>query len=277
MARQMTPQEKSTFKGWFPNLDVNAAVVTGEATQAYNCISWTVGVTNSWLWPGASIANFDTFYQQWGFARTGNGPIAAWGSSTSNMTHGCISGAGHGPRWESKCGSSLRIQHGLTELEGATYGRVLAFYSKTRIAAPFAEALAELLASKGQRLMKLSTTEKAILKKDVANVPKDVQTAFRKAFEAWKKTWSAGSLSIDSNPYSRARGKEFDDLVAFGSQILPLVVETLADDENFFSLVLYDTMQADARLILQYEPDDPRVLQGEQGRAALVVKMWLAR
>jgi hypothetical protein len=277
MPRQMTPQEKSSFKGFFPNLDVNASVVTGEETQVYNCISWTVGVTNSWLWPGASIGNFDTFYRQWGFARTGNGVIAAWGSSTSSMTHGCVSGAGHGTRWESKCGESLRIQHGLTELEGATYGRVLAFYSKTRIAAPFAETAAELLASKGQRIMKLSTSEKENLKKDVVSVPKDVQTAFGKAFKAWKKTWFAGSLSIDSNPYSRARGKEFDDLVAFGPQILPLVVETLVDDKNFFSLVLYDSIQADARLIVQYEPDDPRLVQGEQGRAVIVVKAWLAR
>lgn len=277
MARHMTPEEKSDFKGWFPLLDVTAAVVTGEATNSYNCISWTVGVTTRWLWPGASLANFDTFYRQWGFIRSGNGPIAAWGSSTSNMTHGCISGAGHGPRWESKCGRSLRIQHGLTELEGATYGRVLAFYSKARIAAPFADIAAELIASKGQKLMKLSSSENMLLKKGVSGVPKDVQTAFQKAFEAWKKTWFSGSLSIDSNPYSRARGKEFDDLVALGPQIVPLVVQRLTDDENFFSLVLYDTIQSDTRLIVQFEPDDPRLLEGEQGRAVLVVKAWLAR
>src|SRR5438477_8321675 len=101
MARQMTPQEKATFKGWFPRLDVNAAVVTGEVSRVYNCISWTVEVTNRWLWPGASLADFDTFYRQFGFARSGNGPIAAWGSTASNMTHGCISGPRHGPRWES--------------------------------------------------------------------------------------------------------------------------------------------------------------------------------
>ncbi len=277
MPRQMTLQEKSSFKGLFPALDVDAAVVSGEVTQAYNCISWTVGITNSWLWPGASIGNFDTFYRQWGFARAGNGPVAAWGSSTSSMTHGCVSGVGHGSRWESKCGESLRIQHGLTELDGSTYGRVLAFYSKTRISAPFNETLAELLVSKGQRIMKLTTSETANLKKEVVRVPEDVRTAFDKAFEAWKKTWFAGSLSIDSNPYSRAHGKEFDDLVAFGPQILPLLVETLTDEGNFFSLVLYDSLQTDARLIVQYEPDDPRLIQGEQGRAAFVVRAWLAR
>src|SRR5881394_972577 len=61
-------------------------------------------------------------------------PIAAWGHSSSGMTHGCISGSGHGPRWESKCGADLRIQHGLNELVGSSYGRVLAFYRRSRLA-----------------------------------------------------------------------------------------------------------------------------------------------
>lgn len=277
MERPMTSQEKTTFKGWFPMLDVDAAVVTGEATGVYNCISWTVGVTDRWLWPGSALADFDTFYQQWGFVRAGSGPIAAWGSSTSSMTHGCVSGAGHGPRWESKCGSSLRIQHGLTELESSSYGRVLAFYSKARIAAPFAEALAELESLKEPPAMRLSSAEAAKLQQDVTAVPAEVQAEFRRAFEAWKETWFAGGLAIDSNPRSRARGKEFDALVALGPQVLPLVVETLADEENFFALTLYDVLQADARLIVQFAPDDLRLVEGEQGRAARVVKAWLAR
>jgi hypothetical protein len=128
MARPMTPLEKQRFKGLFPNLDVNQAVVTAGMSTVYNCISWTVGVTNRWLWPGNTLANFDTLYSGFGFVRAGDGPIAAWGHSISNMTHGSVSGPGHGPRWESKCGGDLRIQHGLTELAGSSYGRVVAFY-----------------------------------------------------------------------------------------------------------------------------------------------------
>ena len=122
MTRSMTPTEKTRFQGYFPNLNVNGAVVTDNATTVYNCISWTVGITNRWLWPGSSIGNFDTFYRGFGFTRSGNGPIAAWGQSVSGMTHGSVSGPGHGPRWESKCGGDLRIQHGLNELAGSTYG-----------------------------------------------------------------------------------------------------------------------------------------------------------
>src|SRR5713101_2181766 len=142
MARSMTPAEKQRFRGYFPSLNVDAAVVTGETSQVYNCISWTVDVTDRWLWPGSAVANFDTFYRGFGFVRSSDGPIAAWGHSTSNMTHGSISGPGHGPRWESKCGSDLRIQHGLNELVGSTYGRVLAFYARSlALAAPATKVL----------------------------------------------------------------------------------------------------------------------------------------
>ena len=62
---------------------------------------------------------------------------------------------------------------------------------------------------------------------------------------------------------------------ALGSQITPLVIAALTEDENFFALVLYDKIQSDDQLIVQYEPDDPRRLKGEQGRAALAVGAWL--
>lgn len=126
----MTPAEKTRFKAYFPNLDVNQAIVTDGISIVYNCISWTVGVSNRWLWPGSSLAHFDSFYHGLGFVRAGDGSVAAWGHSTSNMTHGSVSGPGHGPRWESKCGNDLRIQHGLAELVGSTYGRVVAFYRR---------------------------------------------------------------------------------------------------------------------------------------------------
>ena len=72
MARAMTPAEKQRFHGYFPSLDVNRAVVTGEVSSVYNCISWTVGVTNRWLWPaGGTLASFDAFYRGSGFT----GPV----------------------------------------------------------------------------------------------------------------------------------------------------------------------------------------------------------
>jgi hypothetical protein len=77
MARPMTAAEQKRFQGYFPNLNVGQVVVTDYATGAYNCIAWTVGISNRWLWPGSSLAHFDTFYRGYGFVRSGNGPIAA--------------------------------------------------------------------------------------------------------------------------------------------------------------------------------------------------------
>jgi hypothetical protein len=57
---------------------------------------------------------------------------------------------------------------------------------------------------------------------------------------------------------------------------MPLVVEKLADPENFFTLQLYDAIQPDEKLVVHFEADDERILEGEQGRARRVVKAWFA-
>lgn len=272
----MTAAEKQRFRGYFPSLNVDQAVVTGGISTVYNCISWTVGVTDRWLWPGGSISDFDAFYRGFGFVRASDGPIAAWGHSTSNMTHGSISGPGHGPRWESKCGGDLRIQHGLNELVGSSYGRVVAFYRRSRLLeAVFASVLEKPMKEKSAKTY-LTGAEKKTLRDQIKRVPTEVRTAFEVAFSRWKDTWFSGGLSISSNPHTRAVGKEFDALVALGPAILPLIVEQLADPENFLALQLYDAMQPNDRLVVQFEPADERILEGEQGRARRVVQAWFA-
>src|SRR5580658_10362523 len=177
MPRSMTAAEKKRFRGYFPSLDVDAAVVTGESTNAYNCISWTIGVTNRWLWPGPTIQQFDTFYRQLGFVKVGNGPIAAWGQSTSNMTHGSISGPGHGPRWESKCGHDLRIQHGLGELAGSIYGRVLAYYGRGLALAAISTTVLEAMMK--QMTTPVTTKERSAVKRLASEVDAETRHAFR--------------------------------------------------------------------------------------------------
>jgi hypothetical protein len=272
----MNPAEKQRFQSFFPNLDVNQAVVTGEVSTVYNCIAWTIGISNRWIWPGYSLANFDTFYRGFGFVRAADGTIAAWGTSVASMTHGSISGPGHGPRWESKCGADLRIQHGLTELVSSSYGRVLAFYRASRtLPAPFAAAQEEAMKGKVAKSY-LSAVQKRALHEEQSRIPEEVRAAFDKAFAAWKATWFQGGLAISSDPHTRAVGKEYDQLIALGPAILPLVIEQLADPENFFALQLYDALQANEKLLVQFEPDDERILEGEQGRAQRVVQAWFA-
>jgi len=272
----MTLAEKQRFRRYFPNLDVDQAIVTGEVSRVYNCLAWTLGVVDRWLWPGSSINDFDALYHGFGYVRANDGPIAVWGHSTSNMTHGCISGAGHGPRWESKCGGDLRIQHGLNELAGGSYGRVLAFYRRNRLLEAPYEALLETSMKDKSRKSFLSSSERKLLSANLSSVPENVRRAFESTFSAWKESWFQGGLSISSVPQNRAVGGEFDALVALGPSILPLVVEKLSDPENFFALALYDAIQPDEKLVVQFAPGDERVLEGEQGRARRVVQAWFA-
>jgi hypothetical protein len=272
----MTAAERRRYQNLFPNLDVDRVVVTGESSIVYNCISWTVGVTDRWLWPGSSIADFDTLYRGFGFQRATDGPVAAWGHSVSAMTHGSISGPGHGPRWESKCGGDLRIQHGLDELVGSSYGRVVAFYRKSRLLnATFAAVLEETM---NERVVKsyLTASQKKALRQQRNSVPAEVQSAYDAAFSDWKQSWFGGGLGVSSDPHTRAVGREFDRLVALGPTILPLVIDSLSDPENFLALQLYDAIQPNERLLVQFGADDERIVEGEQGRARRVVEAWFA-
>jgi hypothetical protein len=122
----------------------------------------------------------------------------------------------------------------------------------------------------------LSAAQKRAHNEQRDQVPEQLQADFDKAFAAWKSTWFSGGLAISSNPHTRAIGKEYDALIALGPAILPLVIEQLADPENFFALQLYDAIQANEKLLVQFEPDDERILEGEQGRAQRVVQAWFA-
>ena len=64
--------------------------------------------------------------------------------------------------------------------------------------------------------------------------------------------------------------------IELGPTIIPLVVESLAHPENFLALQLYDAIQPNSQLLVQYEPDDDSILEGEKGRAQRVVQSWFA-
>ena len=276
MPRQMTAAEKTKYRQAFPALNVNGVVVTGEISTVYNRISWTVGVTTRWLWPGPSLVDFDTFYLGFGFVRAGDGTVAAWGHSASNMKHGCVSGPGHGPRWESKCGDDLRIQHGLGELVSGTYGRVTAFYRQARTLSAANEPLAEEIMKEKTAKSYLTPAYRKVLGDVCERIPPDVRAAYGSAFAAWKASWFSGGLAFSSDPHTRTVGREYDALIAMGPAIIPLVVESLADPENFLALQLYDAIQPNGQLLVQFGPDDERILEGEQGRARRVVHTWFA-
>ena len=131
-----TPAQKSVIEGYFPNLRTWS--VTGPSTGAYNCIAWSVGITNQWLWPGSTVADFDAFYAFHGWSLSPSGKreykkrkvaLYANNSDPNECTHG--SRETHDCSWdESKLGSLERIMHIRSELEGGSYGAVIRYYEK---------------------------------------------------------------------------------------------------------------------------------------------------
>lgn len=122
----------------------------------------------------------------------------------------------------------------------------------------------------------LSAAQKQRLHKQQTEIPGGVRTDFETYFSAWKESWFRGGLAASSDPHTRAVGREFDALIELGPGILPLLIEKLADPENFLALQLYDALQSEENLLVQYEPDDERIVEGEQGRARRVVQAWFA-
>lgn len=122
----------------------------------------------------------------------------------------------------------------------------------------------------------LTARQKTALRDQIKSVSAKLRKTFESGFSAWKESWFRGGLAISSEPQTRACGAEFDALIALGPGILPLVVEKLAEPENFLTLQLYDAIQPNSRLVVHFEPDDERILEGEQGRARRVVQAWFA-
>ncbi len=122
----------------------------------------------------------------------------------------------------------------------------------------------------------MSATQRRQLSEETTRIPEEVRTAFEQAFSAWNNSWFSGGLAMSSNPHTRAVGQEYDALIALGPTILPLVVEKLAEPDNFLALQLYDALQPNEKLLVQFESGDERILEGEPGRARRVVQAWFA-
>ena len=128
--------------------------VTGEATISYNCIAWTVGITDKWvnaigitgLGNNRYYISIDTSYGNGDGIMTmdeldafydANGYTVTDSSSADIMYyskyHGarkkrCSDGAGKWEMFESKCGALERIEHLRDQLNGDSYGFPVRYY-----------------------------------------------------------------------------------------------------------------------------------------------------
>jgi hypothetical protein len=274
MPRHLTESEKEFAAQNWPNLNVNNVQVTGAATATYNCLAWTLGITNSWVWPwrgGATVskAQFDQLYANYGYSPAGSGPVAVYGFNPNDMQHGSLYTQTH-RSYESKCGSWLRITHTLQGMEGGSYGDVEGFYS----AATSLQKKTELMQLSFDSFNRLSAQELKILEDAVLNVDPALRASFEKTYREWKATWEHPLIVASSNPYDRTRSVQFLELIALGSGILPLLINQLLDQEEFFALQAVDRLLKPALSVVR-GPYDDLILMGEQGRALETVKRWI--
>jgi hypothetical protein len=126
--------KKAQFLGYFPYL--RNWNITAPSTGTYNCIAWSVEITNQWIWPGSTVAAFDAFYDSYGWTPSANRnreyqkrKVALW-AIDSACTHG--SRETYDCDWhESKCGGLDRIMHDKFQMQGGSYGRIIKYYEKS--------------------------------------------------------------------------------------------------------------------------------------------------
>jgi hypothetical protein len=131
-----TTEQYSRFIGAFPNL--RKWSITAPWTNQYNCIAWSVGVTDQWIWPGSTVQDFDEFYASYGWSlstscerefKKRKVALFAYNSDPNDCTHG--SRETDDCSWhESKCGGWERIMHIKTEMESGVYGNIIRCYEK---------------------------------------------------------------------------------------------------------------------------------------------------
>lgn len=152
--RQPQPDEGDFFAASFPSLTHCEWSVTGQATAAYNCIAWSVGETDVWYNQRRSdpqrgivsiddeygdrdgefeISDLDAFYSAKGFVTTNSieeANVIYYSGFHAAGRKNCSCGSGRWVMFESKCGSSLRIEHRRDQLNGEAYGQVVRFYKR---------------------------------------------------------------------------------------------------------------------------------------------------
>lgn len=283
MRRSLTPQEADMLKKAFPNLKTDNVTVTGEATYTYNCIAYSMGITSKWINPeelyndfinqyknAKSLYGASSNYEQTSTQGSG-ADVDGWGLNTYKMTHGSVIYSGN--TWESKLGPNIRITHGRTELNGSEYGSILVSFVKQNSKISDLKEVAEEVSKED---IVLSDLEKNKVLERSKKVDSEIVSKFESLIAAWKNEINTNPKTMfSSSTLDYKQLPQFKSLQEMGSVIIPLIMEKLLDEENFFMLPLYDTLQLDSNLKIVYNKNDRKCLEGEQNRARRTARMWV--
>ncbi|MCX6319405.1 MAG: PPC domain-containing protein [Bacteroidetes bacterium] len=227
----------------FPLLKGEDAIQTAPS-EYYNCISWSGGITTSWVWPidpsstwyvaNNPLGSFDKFYSNtpqrypgaWNYTRSGataaNAAVDLW-KTASAYTHASVTKPGnahpHGYDWESKPGGLDRTLHPRNSLENPSwYGAVTNYYkfagTYSRMNTGFTTDIDAVNAGLAV-IDKASLTNGAQqkLRTLIAKNDLNISGTFEMLYQAWDKT-KAKNLSM-SDPYMYCNNAEYERLAAF--------------------------------------------------------------
>jgi len=268
--------DNSNIMSFFPNLKADDAIKTAPASATYNCISWSGGITNTWIWPPNPgnpwydtnpLTAFDKFYGNnpsrysgaMTYTRTGatvdNSVVDLWASG-GVYKHASVKKPGndhpHGYDWESKPGGLMRTLHPRYALRGNDYGDVSNYYKPTgTYAGTSSQAIGGLTfeesIKRGLTILEkvdLSGDEKAKQSNLIENIPEKVKQEFNAKYEAWKETWDDPSLIFVSNPRMFTQSKQYEEFLSYSKEqdkaIWPLLFQRYEQGDNLVKEPLID-------------------------------------
>ena len=133
------PKLHRLYESEFPHLDYD---VIDRFTRTYNCIAYTIGVTNRWVWnevdfnkDGTSAyTEFIRFYELHGYTPTANeseADVCIYGfinAGSIDVKHGSRKQNGY---WYSKMGSGDLLRHNKMDVfRNSSYGEPLLMFKK---------------------------------------------------------------------------------------------------------------------------------------------------
>jgi hypothetical protein len=235
----------------FPLLKNDDAILTAPSSGAYNCISWSGGITTSWSWPPGSLSTynctsanylqcFDNFYSNnpvrypgaWNFTRSGatvsNSVVDLWRRPIANggsYQHASVRKPGnnhpHGYDWESKPGGICRTLHPRYALEQVNwYGVVNDYYRHAGTYARNGAAQYSFETDMDAVKAGVAIIDKGILTSKADDklsrltdkVSASVKARFEELYKAWDATKAANASLSDPSMY--CQNKEFRQMEA---------------------------------------------------------------
>ncbi len=287
----------------FPLLDADDAIQSAPSSGYYNCISWSGGVTSTWIWPPnqystynctssfGDLTCFDNFYfniplrypgaQK--YQRTGatnaNSIVDLW-KLGANYTHGSVRKPGnnhpHGFDWESKPGGLTRTFHPRSDLtnDNFGYGHIQNYY----IFDPSAKgevnyATDEDAVKAGVAIFdnaKLTDAAQAKLRMLTGKINQDLITEFNRLYEAWDKTKEKNAMYSDPAMYCKNR--EFEALASLSKKnarnVMILTMDKFVNSHDHFIGELLWTLSKPTyeRLLTEVKQERTAKPNDEQGR-----------